>query len=100
MFIMGEGSLAFGNISPGHLLSDICVRLFASGNICPGHLSPVHLRPDILQVSGHKCPGRNCLNANVRDGSFRTQMSGLNYSDGKVRDANFWTQDTPRLIMT
>ena len=43
------------------------------------------------QLSGRKCPRRKFPDANVQ-----AQMSGLNYSDGKVRDANFRTQLTPR----
>ena len=89
----------------GHLRPTICVRkhpsqtfesrAFASGSKLSRRLVKILMNVR-TQLSGRRCPGRKCPRRKFPDANIRVQMSGLKYSDGKVRDANFRTQVTPR----
>ena len=109
--------MARGHLRLEKSVPDLCIRLFASGNIHPWHLHPGHLRPTICV---RKHPSRtfesrhlritvirfwwkisskadaNVRNGNVRDGSFRTQMFGHNCTDANVRDGSFRMQMSGR----
>ena len=85
---------ASGNIRSGHLRPDICVRLFASGNIRPRYLSPVHLRPDICVCvrTFYKFQDANVRNATIWTHMSETEMSEMEVSGRKCPGANVRTQ--------